>query len=168
MTTGPKTVDGKDRSSQNARKHGFYSPGLTSKEKAVYENQSDEAAVSLLPEIKLLKAKVLVYLADWKEKLEQDGEAATQVAYKVITETEDGERVSNIAGYYRAATIEDRPLMRALNDLGRMVERQARLNPEAGDDLVSQINAELRAASHGQVTVSWANRQAQSKVTPRE
>lgn len=168
MTTGPKTAAGKAKASQNGRKHGFYSPGLTPRERVVYESQTDKVAVSLTDEIKMMRTKVLIYLEEWQAKFEQEGEASIRVPYRIVSETEDGERISEIAGYYRAATIEDRPLMRALNELGRMVERQARLNPDEGGDIISQINAELRAASRGQVTLSWANRQAQFREDVKE
>lgn len=57
--------------------------------------------------------------------------------------------------YYTAGTIEDNALDRALNTLGRLVEKHARLTQDTPDDIISQINAELRAASRGEVNVSW-------------
>jgi hypothetical protein len=65
--------------------------------------------------------------------------------------------------YYHAATIEDNALDRSLNTLGRMVEKHARLRGDNKDDLLGQINAELRAASQGQVSLSWAAGPAQQR-----
>lgn len=163
-TTGPKTEEGKEKMSQNAKKHGFYcNSALTEEEQAAYDLVSQEESTNLERMIFALKAKILVYLTKWSSKFAEGGEAATKVLFKIATENEDGERLGAATGIYHAGTIEDRVLMRALNDLGRMVARQAQLNPDAGGDILSQINAELQAASHGKVMVSWGDRKAQSK-----
>lgn len=167
-STGPKSAAGKAASSQNNRKHGFYSLALAPDEREAYETLLADKAVSVVHEINMLKAKILVYLKKWQAKIAEDGEAAAKVEYNTVTEGENGDTVNIATNYYHAASIEDRPLLRALETLGRLVDKHAKLNPEAGDDLISQINAELRAASHGKVTMSWSNRQAQSKTTADE
>jgi len=65
--------------------------------------------------------------------------------------------------YYHAGSLEDRALDRALNTLGRLIEKHARLNPDNNDDLLGQINAELRAASKGKISISWSG-EAQKRV----
>ena len=154
--------------SQNSRQHGFYSDALNAEEREAYESQGKEDVVDLSHEIKALRAKIRVYLRKWLKKQEKDGEDSTKVAYRVLTEDEEGERVSEVAGFYHAGSIEDRPLMRALNELRKLVDAQARFNPDASEDLLAQINAELRAASHGQVTLSWANRRPQERLSNDE
>ncbi len=158
LSTGPRTSEGKQVVAQNPRKHGFYSDALSAEERAVYESQGKDSVVDLTHEIKILRAKLLTHLRKWQQKQEQGGEDATKVAYRAFSENEDGERISEIAGFYHAGGIEDRPLMKAFQDLSKMVERQARLNPDAAEDVLAQINAELRAASHGKVTLSWGDR----------
>lgn len=64
---------------------------------------------------------------------------------------------------YHAGTIEDSALDRAINTLGRLVERHARLQGDTGDTLISSINAELRAASQGTVAMSWGQAPAQGR-----
>ncbi|MNI76035.1 hypothetical protein D3C73_1322320 [compost metagenome] len=67
--------------------------------------------------------------------------------------------------WYQPGTIDDRAYVRALEALGRLVEKHARLTPDGGDDLLGQINAELRAASKGKVSISWGDRGAQRRIT---
>jgi hypothetical protein len=69
--------------------------------------------------------------------------------------------------FYHAGSLEDRTLDRALNTLGRLIEKHARLNPDKGDDLLGQVNAELRAASKGKVSISWGG-EAQARQNPVE
>lgn len=165
-STGPTTDEGKATVSQNARKHGFYSESLTPEERAVYESQQDQAAVKLIEEIKVLRAKIAVYLKKWVVKYAEGGEAAVKVAARRISEsdTEDGIAISTTTFTYEAGTIEDRHLMQALDKLGRLVERQSKLDPNVSDNLVDDINQELRAASHGRLMLSWGNRRAQERI----
>lgn len=167
-STGPKTPIGKAAVGQNSRKHGFYSEALTTGEREAYETLLTEKAVSVVHEINMLKAKILVYLKKWSDIRQKDGEAATRVSYSVVTEDKEGDKVSVTTNYYHAASIEDRPLMKALETLGRLVDKHAKLNPDEGTDIIGQINAELRAASHGKVTMSWSNRPAPFKKVAKE
>lgn len=155
--TGPKTPEGKATVSQNARKHGFYSPALHGQEKATYEELRSQAVVTLEDEIYMWKAKLLTYLQKWESIRQEKGEEATRVWFK------DGKE----RAYYYAATAEDRVVSRNLETIGRLVEKHARLNPDNGDDLLGQINAELRAASKGKIDISWG-RSAQHRLTPEE
>jgi hypothetical protein len=156
--TGPRSDEGKGVVAQNARKHGFYSPALYGKELETYERLRDKQEVSLVDEIFMWKAKLLTYLQKWEEIRQVKGEAATRVWFK------DGQEKA----YYYAGTAEDRVVSRNLDSLGRLVEKQARLNPDQGDDMLGQINAELRAASKGKIAISWGDRQAQQRLTPEE
>lgn len=71
MNTGAKTPEGKAITSQNARKHGLYSTALNRREREVYEGLLEEKTVSLTNEIMLIKAKLLTYLEQWREKWER-------------------------------------------------------------------------------------------------
>lgn len=163
LSTGPVTEEGKAASTQNNRQHGFYSAALAPAEREAYERLMGEKKLSVIDEINMLKAKILVYLEKWRRKAQEKGEDATQVAYRMVTDGDDGERISEIAGYYHAGSIEDRPLLRALQELSRLVDKQAKLSTNDGEDLLAQINAELRAASHGKVTLAWSNRKPQER-----
>jgi len=79
-STGPKTPEGKAKVAENmekarqarsARKPGFYSNVLSYEEREAYEEQLEQESISLQHEIFVLKAKILVYLGDWKKKYEQ-------------------------------------------------------------------------------------------------
>ncbi|NIK67921.1 hypothetical protein [Paenibacillus sp. BK720] len=70
--------------------------------------------------------------------------------------------------YYHAGTLEDRTLDRALNTLGRLIEKQARLSAGSGDDLMSAINKELQQASQGKVSISWGGKAQNRAEKPEE
>ncbi|WP_332648871.1 hypothetical protein [Lysinibacillus sp. 54212] len=142
--TGPKTAEAKKRTSQNARKHGFYSSVLSEEERATYEELIEGKDVGLDQEIYMMKAKIKVYLAKYYRK-RKAGEAATVEWFK------DGEE----KGYFHAGTIEDRTLTRALETLRRLVDSHAKLTGQNTDTLLDQINAELRQASQAASQDSW-------------
>jgi hypothetical protein len=207
--TGPKTPEGKAASSQNARKHGFYSEALSPAERQAYEEELAQEAMGLQHEIYMLKAKIKLYLVNWRKRWEAHYNKKLNEKYVkyrcdgpdcghvwVVAETEgtpgycpkygckdkhirvidkwpanrtpeEAEKYADsktivyysegegARAYYHAGSLEDRTLDRALNTLGRLIEKHARLTQDSGDDLLSQINAELRAASKGKVSISW-------------
>ncbi|WP_176706373.1 hypothetical protein [Paenibacillus hemerocallicola] len=157
-STGPRTQEGKAAAAQNARKHGFYSPALYGAECETYEQLRAKGVVTLEDEIFMWKAKLLTYLQKWEKIRQEKSEEATRVWYK------DGHE----RAYYYAGTAEDRVLSRNLETLGRLVEKYARLRPDDGEDLLSQINAELRAASQAKIAIAWSGRPAQRIVNPDE
>lgn len=164
--TGPKTPAGKAKVAQNSTKHGFYSDVLGAAEKEAYEDMVQKNTIGLEHEIFMLKAKILVYLKKWREKWDvvNDREGSDQAdrATKVLYKESEGNSTST--AYYHAGTIEDKPLMRALETLGRLVDKHAKLNPGSDSDtLVNQLNTELRAASYGQVSVTWGNSKPQTR-----
>lgn len=142
--TGPRSPEGKAIVAQNARKHGFYSQVLNAAERDTYEELLEGKRIGLENEIFLMKAKILHYL---KEKmLYKIGAGKDQVVYY-----KDGEEKA----FYRAGTIEDKPLQRALETLRRLVDSHAKLTQDDSSSLLDQINSELRAASQGEVNISW-------------
>jgi hypothetical protein len=145
-STGPRTREGKEKTGQNATKHGLYSRSLSNREKETYHNLLDsDELMSLKEEIAFLKTKIVSYLERWRLKEQGGGYESTKQWYK------DGHEKA----VYHAGSIEDRPLMRAFNELGRLVEKQARLTGENKDDILNHINAELRAASQQKAVESW-------------
>lgn len=152
LNTGPKTAAGKERSKMNGRKHGFYSSVLTPAERDTYETLLEQKIVGLQDEIFMLKAKILSYLQ--KKNLFEIGAGRPETVYY-----KDGEEQA----FYRAGTIEDKPLTRALETLRRLVDSHAKLTENSSDSLVESINKELQAASQGQVTLSWGTPPQQRK-----
>jgi len=161
-TTGPKSEEGKAVASQNAKKHGLYSRVLNPVEQEIFEELGEQPKRNLENAIRLLETKILSYLYEWRKRYEyyeqtlgvHEAEKRMKVWY---TTGENGSK-----GCYHAGSIEDRPLIRALNELAKMVEKNARLDPEGNEDLLSKVNKELQAASHGKITVAWGDRKAQS------
>lgn len=154
--TGPKTPEGKAKVAQNPRKHGLYSDVLSGYEKEKYEQMLEDKHQGLEHEILMVKAKILAYLEKWNKIREEGGEVATRVWY---TAGIDQQRA-----YYFAGSADDRVLLKALDQLRRLVDSQAKLNPEGGDGLLDAVNAELRAASQGRVTLAWNTRRAQARA----
>lgn len=153
LNTGPKTAEGKARSAQNGRKHGFYSQVLTAAEKDTYEELLEDKKVGLEDEIFMLKAKILSYLKRFQLVQQGGGYQSTVQYYK------DGEE----SGYFHAGTIEDRTLTRALETLRRLVDSYAKLTGTDGDTMLSQINKELRDASQKESSESWGGPAQQRK-----
>lgn len=153
--SGPKTDEGKAVVAQNPRKHGFYSPALYGAECETYEQLRATGVVTLEDEIFMWKAKLLTYLQKSEKIRQEKGEEATRVWFK------DGHE----RAFYYAGTAEDRVVSRNLETLGRLVEKYARLRPEEGDDLLGQINAELRAASMAKISLSWDSRPPHIRIT---
>jgi len=166
--TGPKTKKGKAKSSQNARKHGFYSDALHDEEAELYNEllEKKDEILSLQHEITALRAKIVLYLKKWKDKynrryeeqLKETGDEKQARAYAELkTRVKFQQKSDGGYSYYTAGTIEDNALDRALNTLARLIEKHARLTEDTPDDLVGRINSELRAASQGEVNVSWGS-----------
>lgn len=219
-STGPTSPEGQAAAAQNSRKHGFYSEALSPAEKAAYEEELAQESMGLQHEIYMLKAKIKLYLVNWRKKWDNfykrklaekyvkyrctnpdcgkifvvgdldpkpgycNGykcgerkltEVERWVANRTPEEAEDyADRMTRVwysegegaRSYYHAGSLEDRTLDRALNTLGRLIEKHARLNPDNGDDLLGQINSELRAASRGKVSISWGGA-AQQRLPER-
>ncbi|MCO5387810.1 MAG: hypothetical protein NHB14_20805 [Desulfosporosinus sp.] len=163
-STGPKTPEGKARVGRS-RIHGLYAQVLSPQEQEIFEslNSGERKVADLELEIAMLKTKILAYLEGWRKKyteaLEAKGEAAAEKATKVYFNY--GEYGAK--NVYHAGTIEDNVLDRALNTLGRLVEKHDRLNGGGGSDILDKVNQELRAASFGQVSVAWGSRPAQAR-----
>jgi hypothetical protein len=153
-STGPKTDDGKAAVSQNGRIHGFYASTLDTEGREIFDALAQEQRVDLEFEIYRLKAQIIQHLKKWS------GKNASRRG--VVEGTLGAEE------YYIAGTIEDRPYIRALETLSRLVRHHARLNPENGNDLLGEINAELRAASKGKISISWGERMPQHILTPEQ
>lgn len=158
--TGPKTPEGKARSSSNARTHGFYSKVLRGEEQVTYEELLQSKSISLMDEIFMLKAKILTYLDKWQVKIDEGGENA---ARQFTTSGLEQER-----SYYIASTAEDRTLQRALETLRRLVDSHAKLTSTDSATLMDTINKELKDASQGEVTLAWKSRPAQTREAKDE
>ncbi|EXX84608.1 hypothetical protein BG53_09070 [Paenibacillus darwinianus] len=145
--TGPKTEEGKQRVSQNSRIHGLYASTLNDAGQEIYEQLTQDNRLGLEHEIYVLKTQIIQHLRSWKDKTERRMVAV--------------EGTLNAYEWYLPGTIDDRAYVRALEALGRLVEKHARLNQDSGEDLLSQVNKELAAASQGKVQISWGGKPQQ-------
>lgn len=155
LSTGPKTPEGKAAVAKNSTKHGLYATVLNDEEVDDYQELVRQKQLGLEHEIYFWKAKIINYLRTYKNRLQRKRSVAR----------DEGDLYASVE-FYTAGSMEDRALDRALNTLGRLVEKHARLNQEAGDDMLSQINKELGAASQGQVSISWGGK-PQQRVTEK-
>lgn len=174
-STGPKTEEGKAAASRNNEMHGLYRSVLMPQEQDIFDRVMKQD-IGLEFEIGFWKSKIMLYLqktADkWKRAYEgkqalgdlKAAEAAdkeTRVFYSVVNEDEDGESISRKTHYYHAGTIEDKPLVRSLETLSRLIDKHAKLkglDKTDADNILDQINSELRGASFGQVSISWGGK----------
>lgn len=146
-STGPKTEAGKAATKNNATIHGLYRQVLNKEEQSVFDQVAASKTISLENEIYMLKAKILSYLEVWRDKNRKR---------RALVESENGDYTQYEV--YHAGSIEDRPFLRSLDQLRRLVDSQAKLTQTNGEDIISQINSELRNASEGKVTVSWGGK----------
>lgn len=151
--TGPKTKEGKAKVAKNSTIHGLASCYIRNENIEIFDTVTSDRAAAIKVAIDIQMTNILSYLRDHKEKYELYGraggkefaDAKSRVWYKAEGNT----------AYYHAGTIEDNPLDRAFNTLRRLIDSHAKLTQTTGDDLLASINQELRAASSGQVSLSW-------------
>lgn len=157
--TGPKTAAGKEAQRKASTLHGLYSQVLSPQEKEIFKSvtEDEKKITDLTFEIGLLKTKIISYLKRQREKWDkiaaEEGQEVADMKTRVwFSSGEDGKCTRS---YYHAGTIEDKALDRTLNTLSRLIEKQIKLTGEDRDDLLDKVNQELRAASHGNISVSW-------------
>lgn len=167
-STGPKSPEGKAIVSRNSTKHGFYRSVFLPGEVEIFD-QFTSHDISLQCEISLWKSMILRYLqqsADkWQqayvEKLAQGtiiAEAYADHETRAICTNVDFYTAGQIRTYtYHTGTIEDTVLIRALGVLARLIDAQLKLNcldNASAGNILDQINAELKSASFGQVSIA--------------
>lgn len=173
LNTGPKTEEGRARIAaavgERSRTHGLYSRILLPEEETILEEiEAKEDFNALDYSIKVQTVKIISYLQKHKDRFVKDRDLeGEEIAYKksrVICREGDGMKT-----FYHAGTIEDNALDRALNTLRRMIGQKHVIEgrDDGPDDIMAALNAELKAASRGEVSISWGG-QAQSKEKPEE
>jgi len=165
--TGPKTEEGKARSSQNSRKNGFYSKAMTQQQYEIYQ-QVAAAGISLDAEISLWRVLILSYLQKstlkwqriYEENLQRGEDVACSSADKAIQRSDitiTGPDGAPRGLVYHIGSADDVVLMKALDVLGRLIASQDKLRlpgTSSAGDIIQQVNIELQAASYGQVSIS--------------
>jgi len=186
-STGPKTQEGREKAAKNSTIHNLYASVLPEKERQIFDRLAQEnKAANLENEIYIQKAKILGYLEKWNKRYEHwvevygaINERRKERGAPLMSENEIIERAERrirvysrhsdgTRQFYTAGSIEDNPLNRALETLGRLIEKHARLTQDNGDSLLTQVNAELKAASHGQVNISWGGKAQERAEKPKD
>jgi hypothetical protein len=170
-STGPATEEGKAVSSKNSTLHGLYSSCLFPWEVPIFEQLVKNQDTGLTYEIYVLKTKIVAYLNRFQvralqvyqdaKKVGLSDEAAKEAMDEAVRVwasfvSEDGNAKGTT--YYHAGTPEDRALDRSLRTLSNLIKTQVLLNPDQGNNLLNQINEELKAASFGRVQISWGGK----------
>ena len=165
LATGPKTAEGRARQIAASTKHGLFSKVLLPEEESILESINQEEEFNALDMmIKVQTVKIVSYLQKHKDRFVKDRDLeGEEVAYRksrVICREGDGMKT-----FYHAGTIEDNALDRAMNTLRRLIGQKHLIEgkDDGPDDIMASLNAELRAASKGEVYVSWGG-QAQSNL----
>lgn len=186
-STGPKTEEGKAAIAKNGVIHGLYRSALMPYERDLFDEFANQD-IGLEFEINMMKTKILSYLnknAEKWQKAYQDklahvkdeqraadhADRETRVWYTTVSDDGSGGIESIGSHYYHGGTIEDKPLIRALETLGRLVDKHAKLkglDKTDAENILDGINKELRAASHGQVSISWGGGAQQRKDKTEE
>jgi hypothetical protein len=169
-STGPKTEEGKAKSINNNIKHGLYAKTLLPEELETLKEIEEAPDFDPLDyAIKVQVVKIISYLQKHSYRFGKDRELeGEEMAYRksrVICREGDG-----VKSFYHAGTIEDNALDRALNTLRRFLKDKAVIDgkDDSEDSILDAINAELRAASKGQVSISWGGNAQLNQVTNDE
>lgn len=165
LATGPKTKEGRQRQIDASTKHGLYSKVLLPEEAAILDSiDKDKDFDALDMVIKVQTVKIISYLQKHKDRFVKDRDLeGEEVAYRksrVICREGDGMKT-----FYHAGTVEDNALDRAMNTLRRLIGQKHLIEgkDDGPDDIMEALNRELRAASKGEVFVSWGGN-AQGKA----
>lgn len=156
---GAVTPLGKAAAAKANMIHGLYAQVLSPQEREIFKELTadDKLAVDLKFEIAMLKAKIISYLSRQREKWDKinEKEGPDQADLKTRVWFSTGEDGKGVKSYYHAGTIEDRALDRTLNTLSRLIEKQIRITGDDKGNVLDDLNKELRAASQGEVKISW-------------
>lgn len=169
LATGPKTPEGKARHKEAVTKHGLFSKVLLPEEEEILEAINQEQEFNALDMmIKVQTVKIISYLSKHKDRFQKDRNLeGDEVAYRksrVICREGDGMKT-----FYHAGTVEDNALDRAINTLRRLIGQKHLIEgkDDGPDDIMEALNRELKAASKGEVFISWGG-SAQSKGNTEE
>ncbi|WP_214730093.1 hypothetical protein [Exiguobacterium sp. s168] len=144
--TGPKTEEGRQKSAQNARKHGLYAGYLTPDDRETYEDLLKQKENGLKEEIALWRTKLVSYMKYVGIQRQARGEKGlfrTMLRKGAVIE-------------YKIGSVEDPHVHRALEQIRRLVATDNALNVRTDDDILDEINRELRKASMDQSKDSWS------------
>ena len=169
LATGPKTPEGRANQIAASTKHGLFSKILLPEEEEILENiDRDKEFNALDTMIKVQTVKIISYLNKHRDRFVRDreleGEEKAMKKSRVICKEGDG-----MITFYHAGTIDDNALDRAMNTLRRLIGQKHLIEgkDDGPDDIMDALNRELRAASKGEVFVSWGGK-AQNNADQNE
>lgn len=156
--TGPKTEEGRQKSAQNARKHGLYAAYLTPNSQEIYEDLRKRKNHGVNEEIAFLKTKAVEYLqyvGIQRQARGKKGLMRQQFRKGDVSE-------------YEMGSIEDPYIHKTMEQIRRLVATNNALSVNTDDDLLDEINRELREASKAVAYKSWTVGPVQQRMDRKE
>jgi hypothetical protein len=147
-STGPKTKEGLEKATQNSRKHGLYARHLTEEEEQLYGEIRKKNDLSLADELALLRTKLLSYYKHVYLLRRGAGRNGLK-----RTHLKRGDRIE-----YEMGSIEDPNVQKTLEQIRRLIATSNSIDALQQEDLIIQMNAELKAAALKETTASWSGR----------
>lgn len=145
--TGPKTEKGRQKSAQNARKHGLYAAYLTPNSQEVYEDLRKRKNHGVNEEIAFLKTKMVEYLQYVGIQRQAMGLKGTKrQTYR-----------NGLLFEYEMGSIEDPYIQKTMEQIRRLVATNNALSTNTDVELIDEINKELREASKRAALTSWGS-----------
>lgn len=156
--TGPKTEEGRQKSAQNARKHGLYAAYLTPNSQEIYEDLRKRKNHGVNEEIAFLKTKAVEYLqyvGIQRQARGKKGLMRQQFRKGDVSE-------------YEMGSIEDPYIHKTMEQIRRLVATNNALSVNTDDDILDEINRELREASKAVARKSWTAGPVQQRMERKE
>lgn len=147
-STGPKTEEGRSAvGRKNARKHGLYAQYLTDEEQERFGEIRSKNDLTVAEELALLRTKLESYYKYVYLLRKGAGRKGLQRMH-----LKRGDKVE-----YEMGSIEDPNVQKTLEQIRRLIATSNAIGVYDEEDVVTKMNAELKAAAHMDVAISWGD-----------